>query len=200
MEQVSKAAQLREHFLLMAELREKTRELQVQLAKSVKKELFPGLSATPSPSGEDLYVDKYKGACILKGGGWGEQDPDDALGYGRPHSNPPPLSWEEFDQQVQLLAEKLDLVIQYETLDVRIEGGIETVSALRMLHPGKEIVLTNNGKVWHTGWDIPDEYYQVTIDGEEWVFWSSNGHGFGIEHAAKFGTPEWQNFEDFRTA
>lgn len=37
------------------------------------------------------------------------------------------------------------------------------------------------GKIWYEGWDIHDPWCHVRIDGEDHVFLSTNGHGFGFD-------------------
>lgn len=37
------------------------------------------------------------------------------------------------------------------------------------------------GKIWYEGWDIHDPWCHVRINGEDHVFLSTNGHGFGFD-------------------
>ena len=175
--------------------------LKDDLERQAKREIakFPGLYALLSVTyaGVNLYVYNYKGVQIMEGGGWGKQDPSDDSKYGIPLERGP-MEWAEFDANMQAMANHLACPLDYSTLKRRAQGGIQTIAALQMLHPGKTVKLIVQGKVEYVGWDIGDPYYEATIDGQLWAFWGEGAHGGGITQSAQHGTPDWERYESFR--
>lgn len=136
---------------------------------------------------------------LLEDGGWGQPDPDDEQEYGVPVDGPFPYVdlarfIEEFEKSIPCAQ-----VCMF-PLKVRkgVDGdGIRSLSEARFLYPQKEVLLVSSGQKWHVGWDIPDHYLIITVDGVKEVWWSSDGHGGPMTHRAIEGTPEWGRFKDF---
>lgn len=172
-------------------------ELEYKAREEIKK--ISGLRAFISIQYNEvaLYVSDFKGVSILECGGWGERDPEDDHPFGRPVPEGP-MTWSEFDLLMKDLAAKIGCPLVYSTLQVRTEGSIANIAALRLMHPGKTITQIAEGQVRYVGWDISDRWYEATLDDEYWAFWEEGGHGGGITRSAKKGTSDWALYEAFR--
>lgn len=140
-----------------------------------------------------FYLTKASVSWRAEAGGFRfPQDRD----YGIP-SKVEPKPWEEFHAEMQALGDLFGLKPKYSFLRERKEGGFDSVPALRIQYPGKQIEFVRKGEVSYLGWDVPDRYLVVTIDGVEWAFWSEDAHGGPLTRSAMKGTDDWQMFETF---
>lgn len=134
--------------------------------------------------------------AFLEGGGWGVKDEDDDHQHGVPVEGPFPFAeLEQFIEDIQ--TENPGLIIELATLKVRESVDpdcIGTFREIQLLHPDQEVVLVGESKKWHVGWDIADKIIRVTLDGVNWVWWSTDAHGGPLLHKAMEGTPEWDAF------
>lgn len=87
--------------------------------------------------------------------------------------------------------------IYYKEVKTDVPDTIVSLRDIRLHHPGQNVALVGKGEVAYKGWDIKDKYIVVTIDGVEWAFWDSSGHGRGLTNRAQKGTDAWEGFEDF---
>lgn len=87
--------------------------------------------------------------------------------------------------------------IYYKEVKTDVPDTIESLRDIRLHHPGQSVALVGKGEVAYKGWDIKDKYIVVTIDGVEWAFWDSSGHGRGLTNRAQKGTDAWKGFELF---
>lgn len=176
-----------------------------EIKEIVRREMqdIPGIYAIPcvyfsntflSVSGMSLGL--YSDFQIMEGGGWGERDLDDVYGYGVPCEGPMP--WEEFDAKVQVLGRKLGIKVEYTTLKLRTVGGVESFAAVQVAHPDVHCQLIERGQNWYEGWDISNKYFVCSIANDVWAFWSVGQHGLPISESAKLGSPEWENFEQWK--
>lgn len=61
------------------------------------------------------------------------------------------------------------------------------------LHAGRDVVFVRGGRVWLRATGIEGLYVMVTIDDEQWVWWTPEGSV--MDNRAQFGTPDFDRFE-----
>ena len=152
------------------------------------------------PSGDSqIIVYSYDNLYLLRdGSGWGTMDSNDRCRTLIPIPQSRwPMSPEAFKEKVLKATSHLGLKVVFSTMDVRRHGGIENITALKVLHSGKNVKLVAEGSVSYIGWDISDKWYTATIDGVLWAFWQNDGHGGEIKYSAQVGTSEWDEFQEF---
>jgi hypothetical protein len=88
-----------------------------------------------------------------------------------------------FENFVRTLEERSTLPVGYSDYTWAKPDEIKapkTVDDLRTIHAGCTILAS--GKKWHEGWDISDPWAVVkTRQGEVYVYFSTNSHGFGYD-------------------
>lgn len=146
-----------------------------------------------------VIVYSYRNLYLIKdGSGWGTQDPKDHYGTLIPTpQNQWPMTPEAFKEKVLKATSHLELKVTFYTMDVRRLGGIENITALKLLYKDKNVELVSEGSASYVGWDISDKWYKATIDGVLWAFWQDDGHGGEIKHSAQEGTLNWDKFLAF---
>jgi len=158
----------------------------------------PAIDNVPSEDPQ-IIVYSYRNFYLSRdGSGWGTQDPNDHYTTLIPTpQNQWPMTPEAFKEKVLKATSHLELTVVFYTMDIRRLGGIENITALKLLHHDKIVERVDRGEVWYVGWDISDPWYTATIDGVLWAFWHEGGHGGYINKSAKAGTPEWERFQEF---
>ncbi len=146
-----------------------------------------------------IIVYSYRNFYLLRdGSGWGTQDPKDNYATLIPTSQSQwPMTPEDFKEKVLKATSHLELKVVFYTMDVRRLGGIENITALKLLYKDKDVELVDEGSVSYVGWDISDKWYTATIDGVLWAFWQNDSHGGEITHSAQEGTLNWDKFLAF---
>jgi hypothetical protein len=158
----------------------------------------PAIDNVPSDDAQ-VIVCSYRNFYLLRdGSGWGTQDPKDHFTTLIPTPRDQwPMTPEDFKEKVLKATSHLELAVVFYTMDIRRLGGIENITALKLLYKDKNVELVDEGSVSYVGWDISDKWYKATIDGVLWAFWQNDGHGGAITHSAQEGTLNWNKFLAF---
>jgi hypothetical protein len=158
----------------------------------------PAIDNDPSDDAQ-VIVYNYNNFFLLRdGSGWGTQDPKDNYATLIPTpQNQWPMTPGAFKEKVLKATSHLELKVVFYTMDVRRRGGIENITALKLLYKDRNVELVSEGSVSYVGWDISDKWYKATIDGVLWAFWQDDGHGGEIKHSAQEGTLNWDKFLAF---
>ena len=86
----------------------------------------------------------------------------------------------ELEKTCERLGEELGLNIRIIRFKTKKVDRPSTEDDLKETYPGLEVI--SSRRIDSIGWDIPDYYAIVSIDGETHLFYSSNGHGMGYDH------------------
>lgn len=133
---------------------------------------------------------------LLENNCWGEYDSLDDYGYGI--STTGPISYKDLILGINKIKEmNPGLEINIERLKIREKvDSVTSFRCIEKLYPNSIVKLLDTGNIYYVGWDIPDRYIKVTIDNEEWVWWSDSAYGGSLDYCAQKNSPEYERFEN----
>lgn len=93
------------------------------------------------------------------------------------------ISHQEIIDFIENLSNSLDIKIELKFKHKELPEDIEFVkdkSDIKILYPDAKII--ENGEVWFKGWDICDRWVIYENQNKQYITWSDNGHGFGMDY------------------
>lgn len=113
-----------------------------------------------------------------------------------------PIDLSEFTNYLLELESELGIPFKLHKEKVKVRDDIKVIKSEEDLKLKYEnIDILHKGEVWFKGWDIADIFFITMYENEYVLFYSRNGHGFGIDNIVrKEHGEEWlHNFFDYIT-
>jgi len=89
------------------------------------------------------------------------------------------------EETCKRLEDELGVKISIVTYFIKVIDSPKNIDDLKEAYPDLNILL--QGEIYSMGWDIPDYYAIVCIDGEKHIFFSTDGHGMGYDYHIRPG-------------
>ena len=110
------------------------------------------------------------------------------------------ISQKEITDFIEELSKELDITIELyfeKTLTKEDIDVIRDYRDIKILYPESNIL--QKGEVYYKGWDIPDHWVIYELEGNHFITWSENGHGFGMDYeiCSPFRIEKINEFLDF---
>lgn len=93
------------------------------------------------------------------------------------------ISQQEVIDFIENLSKELKIKIEPQFIHKETPEDIEYVKDekdIQILYPESKII--ESGEVWFKGWDICDRWVIYENQNKQYITWSDNGHGFGMDY------------------
>lgn len=175
----------------LEQLDENIKGIAQQIFLDAWKEKFPNHIPEIIESANEIYFYNVEGFLFLKDG-WCFREEDDYKNCGIRCAGPFPFEdLKEFIEKIT--SDNPGLVISMHFAEeITNESEIVSFSCIKFRHKDAELI--EKGEILYKGWECNDKYFIIKTNGEQLAYYSTDGLG-GNFKVAKFGTPEYYDFE-----